>query len=197
MTTAIVLDLETARAFDEVVGRNPSLLGVTVVGLYRYDTQKHETYDESQFEDLDNLLNQTTTIIGFNIISFDIPALQPHVKTNLKKIRAIDLLADLRKELGFRLPLDTIAQATLGIGKSGDGLKAIQLYKEGKLQELANYCLDDVKLTKDIYEYGLRNSIFKYWSKDRTEILQAKATWPNHQDFEASQPTQPEQPTLF
>ena len=66
-----------------------------------------------------------------------------------------------------------------------------------ELQELANYCLDDVKLTKDIYEYGLRNSIFKYWSKDRTEILQAKATWPNHQDFEASQPTQPEQPTLF
>lgn len=196
MNNTIVLDLETARAFDEVVGRDPGLLGVTLVGLYRYDTNQYETYDENQMSELNELLKTVDIMVGFNIIYFDIPALQPHVSHDLKKITPIDLLADIKKELGFRLPLDSIAQATLGIGKSGDGLKAIQYYKEKRWEELKSYCLDDVKITKEIYEYGLKYQFFKYWSKDRTKILEAKSTWEDHRKMKLSN-NEPEQPTLF
>lgn len=193
MTTTIVLDLETARAFDEVVGRDPALLGVTLVGVYRYDTNQFRSFTEYQFKELDDLLVNIQAIIGFNIDYFDLPALQPNVKANLKKIYTIDILTEIKKELGFRISLDSIAQATLGIGKSGDGLKAIKYYKEGRIDELARYCLDDVKITKEIYEFGLKNGYFKYWSKDKTEILQGKATWKDHRNLFHDH----QQPTLF
>jgi len=53
----------------------------------------------------------------------------------------------------------------LGERKTGDGLKALRLWKEGKLQELADYCLQDVKLTRDIYEYGAEHGELRFESR--------------------------------
>lgn len=36
MGEKIVLDIETQRGFSEVEGRKPELLGISVVGIYRY-----------------------------------------------------------------------------------------------------------------------------------------------------------------
>ena len=44
--------------------------------------------------------------------------------------------------------------ATLGKKKTGHGLQAIEMYKEGRMDELKKYCLDDVMLTKELFEYG-------------------------------------------
>ncbi|MBI4711115.1 MAG: hypothetical protein HY767_01425 [Candidatus Omnitrophica bacterium] len=49
-----------------------------------------------------------------------------------------------------------MARATLKEGKSGDGVEALMLLKEGRMEELKKYCLDDVRLTKNVYEYGCR-----------------------------------------
>ncbi len=62
-----------------------------------------------------------------------------------------------RRKLGHRLALDSIAQATLGVGKTSDGLEAIRWWREGKLNEIAEYCCFDVKVTKLVHEYGVRH----------------------------------------
>ena len=55
------------------------------------------------------------------------------------------MLVDIEKKLGHRLALDAVAQATLGVGKTGDGLDAIRWWREGKLLDIAEYCCFDVK----------------------------------------------------
>jgi len=45
-----------------------------------------------------------------------------------------------------------LAAANLKIGKTGHGLEAIELYKKGELEKLKNYCLQDVKITKEIFD---------------------------------------------
>lgn len=61
------------------------------------------------------------------------------------------------------MKLDQIAEGTLGVNKSGHGVEATKWWREGKVEEVKKYCLDDVRITKDLYEYALKNSklIFK------------------------------------
>ena len=47
MGEKLVLDLETQREFNEVEGRKPELLGVSVVGLYSYEEDRYDAYLES------------------------------------------------------------------------------------------------------------------------------------------------------
>jgi len=82
------------------------------------------------------------------------------------------------KTLGHRLSLDSIAQATLGRGKSGSGLDALQWFKEGRFDLITKYCLDDVKLTKDVYDYGKQHGRLFATSRFSEEKLQIPVFWP-------------------
>ena len=70
--------------------------------------------------------------------------------------------------MGRRIKLDTIAEATLGKNKSGHGGLAVKWWKAGEKQKVIDYCIDDVKITKEVYEYALKNKSLKY--KDGKEI---------------------------
>jgi DEAD/DEAH box helicase domain-containing protein len=90
----------------------------------------------------------------------------------VSKLNRFDILEEIYKGLGFRIKLDNLAQATLGVGKSGSGLQAIELYKNGQIDELRSYCLDDVKITKELYEYGKLHGSLKYQDLQGTkEVL--------------------------
>ena len=39
---------------------------------------------------------------------------------------------------------------------------AIDYYKEGKIDELKKYCLDDVMITKELFEYGVKYGEVQY-----------------------------------
>ncbi len=66
-------------------------------------------------------------------------------------------MVELQQKLSFRPKLESVVQATLGEGKIGDGLQALRWYREGRLDEIAKYCQEDVRLTRDLYLYGKRN----------------------------------------
>lgn len=151
----LVLDLETKKSFDDVGGRNNHhLLGVSLAGVYDYGNARFFALEEKDMAELERLITQADRIIGFNTKNFDYAVLQPYVSLNLNAVPSLDIMEEIVKVLGHRVSLDSVASATLGTKKTGDGLKAIQLFREGKMLELAEYCLQDVKLTRDIYEYG-------------------------------------------
>jgi DEAD/DEAH box helicase domain-containing protein len=154
MKQPLVLDIETQKTFNDVGRKNLHLLKVSVVGIYRYDLGKYEVYEESQLSELETLCQNSDPIIGYNIRRFDFPVLQPYFFMNVKDLPVLDLMEDVEKVLGFRIGLNNLAQNTLGEGKSGSGLDAVRFFAEGKMAELKKYCLDDVRLTKDLYEYG-------------------------------------------
>ncbi|MCR4264326.1 MAG: hypothetical protein NUV98_06435, partial [Candidatus Roizmanbacteria bacterium] len=73
-----------------------------------------------------------------------------------------DLEKVVQEAIGRRIALDEFAKETLHAKKSGHGLMAIEYFKEGKWDELKKYCLDDVRITRDLYEYGKEHGEIYY-----------------------------------
>jgi DEAD/DEAH box helicase domain-containing protein len=70
--------------------------------------------------ELASLLQTADQIIGFNIKGFDFEVLQPYLNFNIFDVPSLDLLEEIDKVLGHRISLETVAQGTLGSGKSGN-----------------------------------------------------------------------------
>ena len=156
MSDTLVIDLETKKSFADVGGKhNIHALGISVAGIYSYNQDAFFAYEEHELPKLEELLLGTGHVIGFNIKQFDMPVLEPYVKKGtLEQFLVTDIFEDAVKFLGHRVGLDAVAKATLGQGKSGHGLEALEWFKQGRVEEVKKYCLDDVRLTRDLYEYG-------------------------------------------
>lgn len=162
MGQPVVLDLETKQTFREANSSKPEDLGVSVVGTYDYATDAYRAFREEEFDELFPLLEKASVIIGFNSNAFDLPALDPYYVGDILALPKLDLLDAIHEALGRRIALDEFAKETLKAKKSGHGLMAIDYFKEGKWDELIKYCLDDVKITKELYEYGKTNGEIYY-----------------------------------
>ena len=107
---------------------------------------------------------------------FDNPILQTVFRElKIKELPQLDIFQHVSDALGFRLKLDTLAQATLGKGKIGSGLDAIKYYRNKQYEELAKYCLEDVRITKELYEYGGKHNKLLYTGGG--EIREVPVTW--------------------
>ncbi len=174
----IVFDIETKHTFDEVGGRgNFAKLGVTIVGTYLYNTSELKGFFEKDVLQLEKLFETKPLLIGFNSKKFDIPVLQPYLKTKLSELPHLDIMEEIEKVVGHRVSLQSVAEATLGIGKSGHGLDAIKYYREGEFDKLEKYCLDDVRITRDVFEYGAKNGEVFFTSKYGPDKRRVPVTW--------------------
>ncbi len=163
MLKKIVFDVETQKEFAEVGGRNRNhLLKVSVCGIYDYAQDKYLIFEERELPKMAPLFQAADQLIGFNSIHFDVPVLQPYFDFDLSRVPHLDIMQEIEKVLGHRLSLEAVAQATLGKGKSGDGRRAIALFRAGRIDELKQYCLDDVKITRELYDYALQNGKLMY-----------------------------------
>lgn len=180
----IVLDLETKLAFEDVGGRdNLGALGVSMVGVYSYRTKEYQAYLENDFPRLLSVLAQRPLVVGFNQRRFDFPVLQPYFKDfDLQRLTMIDILEELVKILGHRVSLNSVAQGTLGIRKSGHGLDAIRYWNRKEMDKLEQYCLDDVRITKEVFEYGAKHGEVLYTDKFGGGKLKAAVNWKLEQE---------------
>src|ERR1051325_11286799 len=154
MLHKIVLDLETQKSFQDVGGYGKNhLLKVSVCGIYSYKENKFVCFEENQLYKLGEILMECDQVIGFNSKNFDFQVLQPYISFDLTKIPHLDIMEEVEKLIGHRVKLDNLAQMTLGAGKSGDGLQALKFWKLGQMEELKKYCLDDVRITRELYDY--------------------------------------------
>ena len=170
----IVLDLETKKSFNEVEGRNLELLGVSVVGIYSYKDNQFKVVTEKEIKQLLPYLQRAELVIGFNIKGFDYPVLQPYFDFDLKRLNSLDIFEEIRNSLGFRLGLNSIAKATLNIGKIGSGLDALKYFRQGEIDKLIKYCRHDVFVTRELYEYGRKHGHLLYYRGLRLETIPAR-----------------------
>ena len=161
----IVLDLETQKTFQEIGGRQVHLLKISVVGVYSYAEDKYMTFEEKEIYDLEEILKSVELVIGFNIKRFDFLVLEPYLSIPARKLPALDIMEEITRIAGHRVSLDSVAQATLGMKKSGSGLEAVRLFREGKMEVLKRYCLDDVRITRKVYEYGQKHGELSFASR--------------------------------
>jgi len=179
MFTEVIFDVETKKLFSDISGNDPGDLGVSIVSAYhRTITPKYKeiegklkSYWEKDFSKLWPLFSKADRIVGFNSTKFDILALQPYAPFKLSKLNHFDIMSLVKEKLGRRISLDSIAKETLGQGKTGIGVQAVYYWREKSkesLEKLKKYCEADVIITKDIYDYGLKNKYVKYLDKWNT-----------------------------
>jgi DEAD/DEAH box helicase domain-containing protein len=158
----IIFDIETRNLFQDVGSNDAKDLDISVVCVYDSETDAYTSYLQEDLPKLWPIIEKADMLITFNGDHFDIPLLGKYYNGDLTKIKSLDLMVEVKKVLGHRIKLDTIAEATLGRNKIGHGLEAIAWWNEGKIDQIIKYCIEDVRITKDVYDYAMKNNVLKY-----------------------------------
>lgn len=158
----ITFDIETSNLFQDVGSNDPAKLALSVVCIHDSETDSYSSYFEEDLKKLWPILERTDMLIGYNSDHFDIPLLNKYYPGDLAKIKSLDLLKEIQASLGRRIKLDDVAEATLGKKKIGHGLEAIVWWRNGEKDKVVKYCVEDVKITKELYEFAKLNGLVKY-----------------------------------
>jgi DEAD/DEAH box helicase domain-containing protein len=189
---AITFDIETANAFPTLGRGDLSRMEISIVGIHDSKTDELTSYTKEEFVHLWPIIESADVLIGFNSDTFDIPILNRYYPGDLTRIRSLDLLVEVQKVLGRRVRLQSLAEATLGVGKSGNGLEAVEWWQQGLVDKVRKYCMDDVKITRQIYDYAIKHGKLKY--KDLAGAREFKidaSAWTKPQDPSAITHTLP------
>ena len=177
MRNEVVLDLETKNAPRDWGSRELPALGISVVGTWSSRQDEFRVFRESEIPVLAELLQQADRVIGFFIKKFDLPVLQPYVDFDLAELPVLDIFEDVTSKLGHRVSLGSLAKATLGAGKLGHGLDAVEWYKQGDWKRLEEYCIQDVRLTRDLYDYGKKSGHLLFESFVDGKTVSVPVSW--------------------
>jgi DEAD/DEAH box helicase domain-containing protein len=155
MDNWLIFDLETQFLADEVGGwDNIRDMRLSVGVTYNPGKDLYQVYTEAQVDRLIADLRAAEKIVGYNLHRFDYEVLHGYTDQQLNNLPTVDMLVDLKRALGWRPKLDSVAAATLGEQKSADGLAAVRWFREGKLDQVIEYCKRDVEVTWKVFDFG-------------------------------------------
>ena len=174
----IYFDLETQKLAQEVGGwQNTHLMRISVAVIYDSLEKRFLSFTEDRIDDLLKYLDTADLIVGFNIKGFDYGVLRAYTSRNLRELPTFDILEDIHQRLGFRLGLDHLAQETIDRGKTADGLKAVEWFRNNEMEKLTDYCQQDVSATRDLFLYGLKNGHLIYRTKRDNRRVRLPVDW--------------------
>ncbi len=163
----LVLDIETLRGADDVGGwANSHLMGLALAVVWESGTGKFRTFLEDQAGDLLREMRKADLVVGFNLVGFDYRVLSAYDDGSLEEVATFDILADLRRRLGFRLSLAHLAESTLDEAKSADGLQSLAWVREGRMDLVEEYCRRDVEITARLFSHGLEKGWVRYLNRE-------------------------------
>ena len=140
-------------------------MGVSCLVVFDYETMRYRVFDDHNMNECLNILYGHDVVVGFNTVGFDWKLINATYNNNQeRRSRDFDILREIWISIGadpdhFRpethggYKLDDVARETIGLMKSGDGAKAPRLYQQGKIAELIDYCVQDVKIEKELFEF--------------------------------------------
>jgi DEAD/DEAH box helicase domain-containing protein len=160
---AITFDIETANWITDTGSNDPADLTIAIVCIHDSETGEYSSYLENELPKLWLVLERADLLIGYNSDHFDIPLLNKYYPGDLTKIKSLDIMVEVQKAMGRRLKLDTLAEGTLNDKKlDGKGGQSIVWWRNGEVEKVREYCIKDVKLTRDLFDYALKNKLLKY-----------------------------------
>lgn len=179
MISEVIFDCETQKLFNEISSNDPADLGISIVSVYvrQVDDAQRElsgqimSFWEHDLAQMWPYFLAAKRIIGFNSNKFDVPALKRHAPPNFAKLPHFDIMDHVKSALDHYLSLNTLATSTLGTHKTDIGTNAVIYWKSqdpAQLAKLKEYCEADVLITRDLYDYGVREKKLKYIDKFNT-----------------------------
>lgn len=164
----LVFDLETQRSAQEVGGWDRAdRMGMSLGVVYDFSTGRYTAYREDRVQELVQDLLAADLVVGFNVDGFDLKVLSGYSPFAVR-VKTLDLLAEIRAQLGYGISLDHLAHQTLGRGKTAEGLQAIAWFRDGNWRDLEEYCRADVEITRDLLLFGLR---YRYVLFERRGVM--------------------------
>ena len=165
----IVFDIETQTPIRS--NQSKSQLRVSVTVAYFYKDDSYKVYDENDIDELIQELKGADLVVGFNLKGFDYPVLENYSDEPLGDLPTLDILEEVYNSLGRRIKLDYLAEATLNNKKTANGLMAVKFWENGQIEKLVEYCKHDVRLTKELYDYGQNYGYLLYKNFDKLERI--------------------------
>lgn len=174
----VVLDVETRYSAGEVGGwHKASRMGVSIAVLYDSRTDTFTPYTQEAIPAMTAVLAAAPLVVGFNLLRFDYAVLEPHAPGfSFRSLPTLDMLVKVHEQLSYRVSLDNLSGATLGAGKSADGLLALKWWKERRLDKIEKYCTNDVLLTRDLYLFGREHGYLLFTNKAGQRV-RVRAVW--------------------
>lgn len=157
MPREVIFDIET---YGDI--KDQPNLKVTVVSIYEYEHDRYRSFGENELGLLWPIFERAERLIGYNSEHFDLPILNKYYTGNLLLLPQLDILKIIKAVSGSRYKLNDIAKATLQMEKSATGIATQRWYEEGRIEEIKKYCEQDVRVTKELYEYGRKNKMLYY-----------------------------------
>lgn len=182
----IVFDIETKNLFVDVGGKKHiDKLDVSVVAVYSYNDDEYKVFDEYEMDKLGKILQKADPLIGFSSKQFDVPVLEKYFNFKLSAVPHFDIFEKIYHKLERRIGLDPLAEANIDETKTHHGIEAPKMYERGEMDELKAYCLQDVKVTKKIFDLILSKGYLWVPKKglpnmDKVEITYSKPDKPQN-----------------
>jgi DEAD/DEAH box helicase domain-containing protein len=166
-----VLDIETQLSAQEVGGwHRAERMRVSCAVLYEARSDRYFEFVEGQLPILMQHLRELDVVVGFNIKRFDYRVLSAYSGMDFGQIHTLDILEQVKAQLGYRLSLDHLASATLNTGKTADGLDALKWWKAGQMARILEYCRSDVTITRDLYRFGRDHRYVLFCNKAKQTV---------------------------
>lgn len=164
------LDIETQYLITEFEGgwkrpENYEKIKIAELGILRNGVYK--TFEENNINKLIPELLDAELIVGHNIMKFDYEVLKHYLpQDEMFKIimKSFDTMLEFDKFTGDAgwVSLDDISQRNFGMKKNEDSIKIPQMWREGKVDAVKTYLLNDLKMTEQFYLLGKKGHTFKY-----------------------------------
>lgn len=185
MEKTVVYDIETYPTIVQSNGHPVEIMNMSVAVTFDKENQ-YRTWFEENINELIEFLLSFENIVGFAIKNFDNAILNQYqngCKVSLDN-KSTDILEIIEKRLGHRVSLNNIASPTLKLEKTGDGQKAIDWWLDGKKDLVIEYCKEDVRITKELYEYGINNQ--EIYFNSFGDIRKLKVDWKEDTKYNAT-----------
>ena len=195
----LVLDLEIKKA---ILGKGEAPLtdisyckgwgdhagmGISVMVVYDYVEQRYRIFMDDNKDEFKDLIDSGRKVIGFNQINFDNRVLKACWDIDIPEDRNYDLLKacwaavskreNTRKNMHKGYGLNALCEANLGIEKSDNGAFAPHWWQQGKVGKVIDYCMQDVKMTKEFFDLVLTASSIMDPVDNSKRLIVAKPEW--------------------
>jgi hypothetical protein len=144
-----------------------------------HDFVNYENSIPGYFPFFADILAQEPLIIGFDSKAFDdnlLRANEIEIESDydlleLVRLAAYGSISWQDQPEGYTYSLDAIARAN-GLAKSGSGTLAPVLWQQEKFQEVIDYCLNDVKITKNLWDLAIKGELIDPNNQQKLDISQ-------------------------
>lgn len=142
-------------------------MGIACIGVYDYAEDRYRMFMDDNMDDFFHLCDDRELLVGFNNIAFDNAVINASAPMLTEASKFFDILVELWAAAGlgpqFKFPthagfgLDTLCKVNFGTAKSGHGALAPVDFQKGRYGSLVDYCLNDVRLTKQALDEIMRS----------------------------------------